>query len=513
MTISRLIYFSLVCAAATFASCSSEDSGERVPQSMNVNNSFINLAITVDNAKVNETRALPAAGENGDGREAAFERENNIEGVTLILYRDTAGINTTNADKDTLELVRYFLVTLENRDDQGTQYSSKTDEAYYTTGDQPLGDTQLDFNEKYHAIVIANRRTDLVEGVSTLQDVRDMATSTVYTGAYNAMPSAITDFIITSESDDTINFSKITPTTDDDNNRHYDLTKQPIRIERMAARIDFWTSKATLNANDKNGKAYDGYVYPVWKETDTDAKPTSEDRFVVRYVIPFNLNDGDEYMLKRFDGGKWLVDEDGTNAVIDPETSNKTATSAPASFENTLDDLLEQVKEDTEKSNIYARELSKLYDDIDNGSGTKDFTDDGKTGDNLIIAYPKENTLVKEAPLYYNATGLMIVGYYYSGDDVTVEPTKYVYFTYLRHQGESETSYLPYRYDYKSDTGVADIDVAKDALNSKTDAMNFGVVRNNIYRVNITRVNEQGDVTLTIKVKKWDPYTHSVIYM
>ena len=43
--------------------------------------------------------------------------------------------------------------------------------------------------------------------------------------------------------------------------------------------------------------------------------------------------------------------------------------------------------------------------------------------------------------------------------------------------------------------------------------MNFGVVRNNIYRISIDRIDEKNNMQLNIKVKKWDVFTHEVIYM
>jgi hypothetical protein len=47
--------------------------------------------------------------------------------------------------------------------------------------------------------------------------------------------------------------------------------------------------------------------------------------------------------------------------------------------------------------------------------------------------------------------------------------------------------------------------------------MNFGIVRNNIYRVSIESIAPETDetptVTLDIKVKKWDLFTHAPIYM
>jgi len=350
MTTRRLIYFTLACAATMLNACSNSDEGTTATPVGSLNNSYINFAIQVENGQQTSTRALPAAGENGDGREAAFERENAIDGITVIFYGDS--INS--AADSTLRLVRYFPVTLVSRDATGTQYSTKTDEAYYTTGFQPLGETQLDFQQKYHAVVIANRRTDLKEGESKISDVKKMTTSVVYDGGYTALPSTCSNFIITSERDDSIDFSKIdsqikeTPNAADSGDMYYDLTQQPLRIERMAARIDFHATCATKNATkdsvmfngkDRNGVAYDGYVYPVWKKTDADATPTSNDRFVVKYVIPFNLNDGEEYMLKRFADGKFLSDENGKNAVIDPTTTEKTAETTPSYFLNPLRQL------------------------------------------------------------------------------------------------------------------------------------------------------------------------------
>ena len=47
--------------------------------------------------------------------------------------------------------------------------------------------------------------------------------------------------------------------------------------------------------------------------------------------------------------------------------------------------------------------------------------------------------------------------------------------------------------------------------------MNFGIVRNNIYRISIDKVHEKTDetpkITLKIKVKKWDKFEHAPIYM
>lgn len=90
---------------------------------------YINLAISVSNGNSHSTRAnTPTGGEVGDGREAGFERENTVTGITLILYQDDDGINTTAAP--VLKLVRYFPVTERTT---GTMPIEVT----YTTGVQP----------------------------------------------------------------------------------------------------------------------------------------------------------------------------------------------------------------------------------------------------------------------------------------------------------------------------------------------------------------------------------------
>ena len=99
------------------------------------------------------------------------------------------------------------------------------------------------------------------------------------------------------------------------------------------------------------------------------------------------------------------------------------------------------------------------------------------------------------------ATGIAFEGNYYAGGSGT--PEKRVYYHYLRHQGELATgSYHAKQWAELSDTETG----------SSSVPMNYGIVRNNIYRVDIAGVTEDG-IELHIKVKKWDKFTHEVIYM
>ena len=488
----RLRHIILFTFIFLLTACQFEDSTD-CPKEENVAASYINLTIAVSNGDSHSrTRANePLAGENGDGREAGFERENAVTGITLILYKDANGINTTSDPSPTLDFVRFFPVT------KGTEPVSSPIEAYYTTGDQPIGKPNLDFSGTYHAIVIANQTlpSSIIEGKSKLSDLRDLTTKVVYIGNATLPASSCGNFVMTSEKDNTINFGTATKTEDAAGDKHYNLSGQPLIIERMAARIDFWAKGATYQTKSGGGSgtAYDapGYVYRPWKTEDTTT-PTSDDRFVLTSITPFNLNNGLEYLLKRTndDTDNYLADESGSNYVIDPTTVSKTGNSTPSTFVNALSSIAELTDF---SSNAYCHTIASMQ-----GLASASSTIDGS--ENIVVCYPMENTLPDASPLYYYATGIVIEGDYYTDDDVSKKEHR-VYFGYIRHQGESDKAYealLPSELSTSTTT---------------TNPMNFGIVRNNIYRISINKVKEKNALELSIKVKKWDKFEHEPIYM
>ena len=511
----QIIHFSLFTFIFLLTACQFEDDSD-CPKDENIAASYINLTIAVSNGDSHSrTREgeLPTGGENGDGREAGFERENAVTGITLILYKDANGINTTNDPK--LDFVRYFPVTLEDRDDQGTPYTTKTREAYYTTGDQPIGRPNLDFSDKYHAIVIANQMlpSSIIEGTSTLSEIRDYTTSIIYSGNATQPASSCVNFVMSSEADNTINFGAVTGTNLDGSTHTkgkdilYDLSGQPLVIERMAARIDFWSANST--GYDDTNYSKKGYVYNVTGST--------TDKFVVTGIVPFNLNNGhstygSEYLLKRQCADKdnlvatkisRLADETLSSYVIDPKTLSKT--SGTPTLTSPLGGLYTLIGGEGGTVDVESTINNPYYHSIESmhGSATASSTIDSK--ENVIVCYPMENTLLPTTPLYYYATGIAVVGYYYKNG--TGAGTRYVYLGYLRHQGE-DASYNIQPYTTP---------LATDATMGTTKAMNFGIVRNNIYRVSINSIDKKGDdtpmITLHIKVKKWDKFEHAPIYM
>ena len=496
---SHIVRLLLIALTVLPALTSCYDYGEEGELQNSDNVNYINVTVAVSTSNGAMTRAnMPLGGEDGDGNEKGIDSENAVEGVTLIFYQDatgtTAGINATEADAatTTIDYVAYYSVQRDNSTNAATHH--KANEVYYTTGDQKLS-ASFRVDKKYHMLVVANANLtgQIITGVTTLAQVRDMTLRTVYAGTgFSTDASA---FIMSSEEDHIVDFTN----SDYDNAVHRrTLRLDGVHIERMAARIDFLAK----NGNYTNGEystgvlaltiPVNGYVYNVG----------SNDHFVLTRIVPFNLNmgainaTGNEYLFKRTDdtSNPYLADETTTNWVVDPYTSQKltTQTSHFAWTTNPLSNVETLMSAST---NIVALTPITLASSV-----IQDVKQSVSGTDNFIIAYPKENTLKDGSLLYYNATGIAFEGYYYY-NGLHTSGVRKVYYHYLRHQGESSTSYQ-----------AMQSPLSKEAACGSTPAMNFGVVRNNIYRVEISSLTDE-ELNLKIKVKKWDKFEHDVIYM
>ena len=521
----RLRHIFIFAFAIFLTACQFEDDQD-CPKEEHFSSSYINLTIAVSDGQGRTRANEPLAGEDGNGREAGFERENAVTGVTLILYKDANGINTTTTDP-TLDFVRFFPVKrVENGTaTQGTAYDPGTGdgshnsqiEAAYTTGPQLIGKEgvlKISLSEKYHAIVVANYdlTSGLTEGVSKLSDVRDMTLSAIASGSMTDLAYTFGNFVMSSEEDNTIDFGATntkktlagTAWTENDRGTDvlYDLTAQPLIIERMAARIDFWAKGATYQTKNNGGNGTD-YYFPGYVYTPVDESGNaSEDRFVLTRITPFNLNNGTSngtsYLLKHLSDGL-LKPETGSNYVIDPTTANK----ANATFLSPLSAIVSGLA--TWNGNDYSHTIADMHDQVGTGkTGGFSYKSGGSTAEDIIICYPKENTLANGSQLYNYATGIMIEGDYYTNDDVNQREHR-VYFTYIRHQGESDEAYqalLPSELSTSTTT---------------TNPMNFGIVRNNIYRISIDKVLEKTLDSPRIKIKieeeKWRHVDNPTIYL
>ena len=516
--LAAVLLLPLLCACSS----GNDDDSDAPEYPADATEKYISLSIVVSTGNESTTRA-PLGGENGDGREAGFERENKVTGITLMFYRDRAGINTD--EETTIDFIGYFPVSEDSREKAGTQFGdAKKDEVRYSTGPQPIG-AGIDFSEKYHVIAVANMNmtAEFRANFSTVKEIRDYPIHSIYSGTSIGIDA--TNFVMSLEKDLEINFSEITP--EKNGGKTVYKVEEPIHIERLAARVDFWMKGATYNTT------LNGYEYSVERADGT----TSTDKFVLTAVTPFNLSNDDEYLIKRLTGdpasnwsdGKniiYLADERKTteetpyNYVIDPHTTSKTANTLP-DYMNT-DDALDHFL-NAESSTYGSKKLllENLRGSNEKGESPKfSYTEGGATADNIIICYPKENTLWESSPLYYYATGLCIEGYYYKSDGSN--PKKLTYYGFLRHQGEKDSE------SYDIYTGTSLEEVREKLLQNENTLqgdfpMNFGVVRNNIYRISIDKITEKDPpdtptpdpptITWRIMVKNWDVFEHKTIFM
>lgn len=527
----------------SLSACSLVTDDEVTGEELNIGEVYFNFAINVNLPHAAGTRAdwWPRGGEHGNYNEAAFQRENEVTEVTIILYQtpDNKGLNSSS-DAAVLDFVRCYPVT---RAGTAKQADGGNWEAWYTTGYQRLGDHRLRFSQTYHAIAVANLdlTTSLTEGTSTLADLKDKLTNQLYlVGDATKNATECQQFVMASaENTNTVNFASVTPTKNG-NELYFDLDAQGIEVERLAARIDFWSLNSEYK--EKNGSAVDydtpGYVYTVY--TPDGLTPTT-DRFVITHITPFNLYNAQEYLFKHVvvddkTTVERLAPEDGSyRAVIDPgiagKGSTKPATIPVAGYVNPLSGI----SESTLSTNPYRHAVKDMHPTVsaDNGVDGKsggfmlsesyyDVSDVKHTTDvaeDVIVGYAMENTMALNAMLYYYATGVIIEGDYYEGDDVS-KKTHRVYYGFLRHASET---IAPNGYDalvasnFDSD---ANINLFHNIHPNSTESpMHYSVVRNNIYRIHVGKVYQRTSPTdppsikIYIRVKMWDEYYHVPIYI
>ena len=297
---------------------------------------YINITVPVSASNEAVTRANPLGGEYGDGWEKGFDRENEVENITLIFYQDAKGVNSATPDVTKILAVKKYDVHKLGEGDLPDDYTHDHThtpaepatpagyadaEVIYTTGDQLLSEADLEVfqtNTDYRVIVVANADPAVWKDM-TLAAARDAVMDAVYQGT--GVGTDATKFVMTSETDATV---KLTNPTIPEGENKFIYYLDCIHIERLAARIDYWAKTKdpdqatdTYIAAGYDGTTYDhpGYVYKVGAK-DGD----KQDHFVLTSITPFNLMNGDEYMLKRTNDATnpYLASETTSNWVLDP---------------------------------------------------------------------------------------------------------------------------------------------------------------------------------------------------
>lgn len=450
-----------VLAIGAFASCAgSTDDDDGKPDAFKGEAYFTVQVAVAGDTKATSRAAGPQGGEEGDGRETAFENEYKVNNVCVFLYSSTKGIRDGEAK---IEQAFYFEKPTEKPG------NAKYDKVYTFEKKQCL---PIVVSKAYHVLVVANAgditNTYLNNKLSELRDA--------HLQAFNPTSN---NFIMTSEKDATTELTAGGNATGDGSEAN-PLTVN-VDIERLAARIDI---------DPGEGMYFDSPTTPGTGTYAFDVKDASNNLvggFVLESILPYNKLTSGEFCIKRVGDktGATLTylgvetttsetDKTATNYVIDPWTSSKNAGSTPSGLTYNVRKLNDA---SWPSATGYLPVKKKVL---------------GTASSFFILDYAMENTTFDNSEEY--ATGLVFKGKYYelSDWDTTNKKPK---------AGKSGTDkYYTYTIRHSDPTGSG----------PKTAPMYYGIVRNNIYRIKIEGVvGEKKGMILTIAVKKWAKYTHA----
>lgn len=350
----------------SFASCASDTTSD-LPLPSKDMKAYLQVKVTVEGS--GDTRASrattgPQGGEEGNGREPGINKENDVNSLTVLLYKSNKDdLSDDNAIID-------YVYTFTNLTKATTSTSGI--DATYTTVPKEIDAAIVDKN--YHVIVIANAddMTSRCKG-KKISKIRDLQMSKVCTR--DADITKFSNFIMSSKKDATIDF-----TTEGSETEPYVVN---VDIERLAARIDI-IPNATYDA------ASNAYYYDVKDGANVIGG------FKLESVTPSKVLTKGEYLIKRVSSAAAVsavtyfgleemdaTTKASTNYVVCPWTKDRTGLTlakaeGPAS--------LYKVKETTSTSTAV-----------------------GKAS--YILDYVMENTTTDNAVV--NSTGLIFKGKYY----------------------------------------------------------------------------------------------------
>lgn len=380
----------------SFASCASDTTSD-LPLPNKDMKAYLQVKVTVEGS--GDTRASradkePDGGEDGNGREPGINHENDVNSLTVLLYKSDKDKKDLSEADATID----YVYTFTNLNKVTTSSGS---DATYTTVPREIDASIVGKN--YHVIVIANADDMTSRCKGKISEVRDLQMSKVCTR--DADITNFSNFIMSSKTDAMIDFTKEGSETDP-----YVVN---VDIERLAARIDIIPNAIYVDT-DK------GYYYNVM-----DGKNVVGG-FKLESVTPTKVMTKGEYLIKRVSSDKTVpsvtyfgletkdADNKATNYVVCPWTKDRTGLT-----------LAE------------AEGPASLYN-------VKETTSTSTTDPSYILDYVMENTTTDNAEA--NSTGLIFKGKYYESsewDAATKQPKagfagaekKYTYT--LRHSDPS----------------------------------------------------------------------------
>lgn len=342
----------------SFASCASDTTSD-LPLPSKDMKAYLQVKVTVESSgdtRASRATAGPHGGEGGDDREPGINKENDVNSLTVLLYKSEKD-DLSEADA-TIDYVYTFT---------GLKSSSSTGGVTYTTGPREIDPVIVGKN--YHVLVIANAgdMTSRCKG-QNISKIRDMQMDKVCTR--NDDIANFTDFVMSSKTDAKIDFSGKSGSGTGTESDPYMVD---VNIERLAARIDIIPTAAYDAASN-------AYYYDVKDGANVIGG------FKLESVTPSKVLTKGEYLIKRVSSDAAVsavtyfgleemdaTTKASTNYVVCPWTKDRTdltlaKAEGPASLYNvkktTAGDesyILDYVMENTTTDNAEANSTCLIF--------------------------------------------------------------------------------------------------------------------------------------------------------
>lgn len=351
----------------SFASCASDTTSD-LPLPSKDMKAYLQVKVTVEGS--GDTRASrattePQGGEDGNGREPGINHENDVNSLTVLLYK------SGKEDLSEADAAIDYVYTFTNLNKVTTSSGS---DATYTTVPREIDASIVGKN--YHVIVIANAddMTSRCKG-KKISEIRDLQMSKVCTR--DADITKFSNFIMSSKKDAKIDFTKEGSETNP-----YVVD---VNIERLAARIDI-IPNATYDA------ASNAYYYDVKDGANVIGG------FKLESVTPSNVLTKGEYLIKR-------VSSDAAVSAVTYFGLEEMDATTKASTNYVV---CPWTKDHTGLTLAEAEGPASLYN-------VKKTTSTSTTDPSYILDYVMENTTTDNKE--DNSTGLIFKGKYYESSE------------------------------------------------------------------------------------------------
>lgn len=437
-----LTYLFFFCLVLITAACKDDRLPASPIEKEGESNVYVSIVVNTEDSP-NSRVSTPAPGEDGDGSQDGVNEENRVHDLNVFFFHptDEKGLNTTDPSVNVVSI--YF--------NQLTGSSTK-----YTTETKEI--EGLEIGSSYNVLVIANLGTPL--NITTLNQLREYPVST---------PIVQTNHFVMASSE-TGTPIKIQATSKNN------PTVVSANVERLAARVDcHWDTEYSVG----------------------------NDEVAIKQAMLVNKYTGGTYAFKRVTNSttELTIDYLGTenvegnlaaNYVIAPKTLNVPQTDIANSYDHYFSTYSWSATDSNWKS---LSTVTSTHNDV-----TYSLLD--YTTENVVKAEDSENTcatyctgIVFKAK--YKLAGIDGTFYRYNGKCyASLTNIKDV----IRNQSISDDNLSQFGITKYQD-GICYytywIKHAEDGDDTTVSPMEYAIVRNNIYQINVTGINDIGTVTPT----------------